>query len=171
MNKRRIFILYTLLISLICLPVYADDTVSRELKELDVKNHKIYFYKERTEYKLLLEEGENTLDITAIPEDERSKVEVKGADNLEENDYVVTVKVTDTNGKEMTYTIKAEKKEVIEEEKELGFFEKIQDNISKINFKIEWLFIGAGIIAAIFGIFKGISIVKGKNIDDTMDNF
>ena len=170
MNKKKIFVLILLLISITFIPVYADDTASRELKELTVENHNIYFYKERTDYKLLLEEGENALNIVAVPEDARAKVEVVGADNLEENNYIVTVKVTDVNGNDMTYNIKAEKKEVITDDKEMGFIEKIQDAIGK-NFKIEWLFIGLGIIAAFFGIFKAISIVKSKSIDRTMDKF
>ena len=172
MNKKRIFVLFLLIISfVICIPVYADETASRELKELTVENHNIYFYKERTQYKLLLEEGENVLNIVAVPEDSRAKVEINGADDLEANDYLVTVKVTDTNGNEMTYNIKAEKKEVITEEEEKGFFEKLQDKLGGINFKIEWLLIGIIVIALVLGVYKGISFAKSKSIDDTMDKF
>ena len=171
MNKKRIFILFLVLICFTCIPVYAVETGSRELKELDVENHNIYFYKERTEYKLLLEEGENTLNITAVPEDDRAKVQVIGADNLEENDYTVTVKVTDVNGNNMTYTIKAEKKEIITDNKEMGFFDKIQDSLSKIEIKMEWIFVVLGGTLVVFIIYKAISIKKSRTIDSTMDKF
>lgn len=169
-KKFRILILVLLMLFTVT-PVYAASSANKDLKELEVENHKIYFYKERTSYKLLLEEGENTLNITAVPDDEKAKVEITGADDLKENDYTVTIKVTAENGNSKEYTIKAEFKEVIEEEKEEGFFDGIVTMLNNMHLKVEYFIVLAGVIVLVCILNKVIGAIRGRKIDKTMDKF
>jgi hypothetical protein len=152
-------------------PVYAAASNNKDLKELTVENHEIYFYKDRTNYKVLLDDDENSLNITAVPDDSKAKVEVTGADDLKENDYTVTIKVTAENGNTKTYTIKSDFKEKIEEEKNEGFLYMLGTKLDELNLKVEYFIILIGAIFGIIIINKTISFIRGKKIDKTMDKF
>jgi hypothetical protein len=169
-NKIKILILVLVMLFTIT-PVYAASSANKDLKELEVENHKIYFYKERTSYKLLLEEGENSLKINAVPDDEKAKVEITGADDLKENDYTVTIKVTAENGNTKEYTIKGEFKEVIEEEKEEGFFEMLETKLNEMHLKVEYFIFLALFIVGVAILNKVIASIRGRKIDKTMDKF
>lgn len=171
MKKIKLMITALLLMVFTITPVYAAASSNKNLKELTVENHEIYFYKDRTNYKLLLDEGENTLKITAIPEDEKAKVEITGADDLKENNYTVTVKVTAENGNSKEYTIKGEFKEVIEEEKEEGFFEMLETKLNDMHIKPIYFAYLAGFVVLIFIINKTVGAIRGRKIDKTMDKF
>ena len=171
MKKVKLMITALLLLVFTITPVYAAASSNKNLKELTVENHEIYFYKERTNYKLLLDEGENSLNITAIADDEKAKVEVTGADDLKENNYTVTIKVTAENGNSKEYTIKGEFKEVIEEEKEEGFFEMLETKLNEMHLKPIYFVYLAGFIVLIVIINKSVGAIRGRKIDKTMDKF
>jgi hypothetical protein len=118
-----------------------------------------------------LDDDENSLNITAVPDDSKAKVEVTGADDLKENDYTVTIKVTAENGNTKTYTIKSDFKEKIEEEKNEGFLYMLGTKLDELNLKVEYFIILIGAIFGIIIINKTISFIRGKKIDKTMDKF
>ena len=64
----KILLLLLLLVTMIT-PVYAAASNNKYLKELEVEKHKIYFGKERTNYSIVLEEGENSVKVKAVAED------------------------------------------------------------------------------------------------------
>ena len=168
--RYKIITIILVLFSMIT-PVYAAASANKNLKELVVEDHEIYFYKDRTEYSVLINEGVNTLNVKAVAEDEKAKVEIKGADDLKENDYLVTVKVTAENGNSKEYNIKAEfKKEVVVEE-EKGFFDGLVTKLNEMNLKLEYFIFLAAFIVAVFLINKVIGAIRGRKIDKTMDKF
>ena len=171
MKKIKLMIIAMLLMVFSITPVYAAASSNKNLKELTVENHEIYFYKDRIKYKLLLDEGENSLNITAVPDDEKAKVEITGADDLKANDYTVTIKVTAENGNSKEYTIKGEFKEVIEEEKDEGFFTMLETKLNEMHLKPIYFLYLAGVIVLIIIINKTIFAIKGRKIDKTMDKF
>ena len=60
------------------------------LKSLSIENYEIDFSKETKTYNINIKEDVNKLNITAIPEDSNATVEIKGADNLKDSDYVIS---------------------------------------------------------------------------------
>ena len=169
--KKFVLSMIAMILLVSFVPVYAAASNNKDLKELIVENHEIYFYKDRTNYKILIEDNENSLNITATPDDEKAKVVVTGADDLKENDYTVTVKVTAENGNTKTYTIKSEFKEKIVEEKKEGFFYMLETKLDELNLKVEYFVILIAGVFAIVVINKVISFIRGKKIDRTMDKF
>ena len=67
------------------------------------------FDKDRLEYNLKVKSNTESLDLTAIAEDEKAKVEITGNGNFKEGNNVVLIKVTDENGFTKYYQINVDK--------------------------------------------------------------
>ncbi len=169
MKKIKLLLLFLIVISLI-VPVYAASK-NADLKVLEVEDHKIYFNKERTKYKVVVEEKENSLNITAIPDDNKSKVKIVGADDLKANYNRVVITVTAENGTKKEYEITAQIKEKIIEEEEVGFFEGLLNKISEMNIKMEYVYIAIGSIVGLILIVVVVRIYRDKKMEKTMDKF
>ena len=169
MKRIKLLFIFLLIFSFV-MPVYAASN-NNDLKVLEVENHKIYYNKERTKYKVVLEEGENSLNISAIADDSKSKVKIVGADDLKANYYKVTVTVTAENGSKKEYEITAQEKNKIIEEEEVGFFDELLNKISEMNIKMEYIYIGIGSLVGLILIIVGVRIYKDKKMEKTMDKF
>ena len=98
------------------------------LKSLSIKDYEIKFEKGVLEYKVKVGPSVKSLDITAIAEDYRSRVEINGNENFKEGDNTVTIKVTAENGDTREYKILVEKEakdKAVDSEEEVGKTEKI----------------------------------------------
>ncbi|MBR6113225.1 MAG: cadherin-like beta sandwich domain-containing protein, partial [Bacilli bacterium] len=98
------------------------------LKSLSIKDYEIKFEKGVLEYKVKVGPSVKSLDITAIAEDYRSRVEINGNENFKEGDNTVTIKVTAENGETREYKILVEKEakdKAVDSEEEVGKTEKI----------------------------------------------
>lgn len=107
--------------------VYYVYSSNNYLKSLNIKDYDINFEKGILEYKLKVAADVKTLEITALPEDYRSKVEINGNEEFKEGENVVTIKVTAENGNVREYKLLVNKeapKDVTDDE-ETGKTEKI----------------------------------------------
>lgn len=107
--------------------VYYVYSSNNYLKSLNIKDYDIDFNRDTLEYKLKVKSDVKFLDITAITEDYRSRVEINGNEEFKEGKNVVTIKVTAENGEEREYKLLVEKetKDVAEEEEKNGNAERI----------------------------------------------
>lgn len=67
------------------------------------------FDKDRLEYNLKVKSNTDSLDLTAIAENENAKVEITGNENFKTGNNVVLIKVTDENGFTKYYQINVDK--------------------------------------------------------------
>jgi len=167
--KNKIIVLLLLMIISIT-PVFAASS-NKYLKKLEVENHDIYFYRERYKYKIVIDEGENSVKVKAIPEDSRTRVKVIGADDLKKNNYKIIVKVTAENGTTDEYLIEASIKEKIVEQEKKGLIEDIQAFFKNLNIKTEIIIAVVGGLIGLFLVIKLIGKLKDRKIDKTMDKF
>ena len=114
---------------------------------LEVKDYKLVFDKDKTDYELIIKDGINKLNIDLMLESEKSSYEIIGDDDLLENDYKVLIKVKAENGDIRTYTIntKVEETENVQDLVDVELKDENRDE--KINRK--HLFIIGGVIVAI----------------------
>ena len=133
------------------------------LKELNVKGYILNFYKRTKNYEIEVEKGINSLEIDAKLDDDKSLLDIKGADDLKANDYKVEVIVTAEDGSKNTYTI------TVKEEKEKGNKKittaNILDKIKEIFDKYKIYIIGGGSILLLIII---ISVVVNKVSDNKL---
>ena len=78
------------------------------LKSLEVKNYKLDFKKDKNNYTLKVDKDLETLEITALTEDEKSNYTIKGNEKLK-NKSKIQIIVTAENGDVNTYTISIKK--------------------------------------------------------------
>ena len=166
----KILLILILFITMIT-PVFAAASNNKYLKELEVENHKIYFGKERTQYKIVLDEGENSVKIKAVAEDSKSKVEIKGADDIKGNNYRIVVKVTAENNTTMEYVIEASVKEEIVKEEKKSILNDINQFFTDLNIDQTTIFIVLGVIFLVIGIVLMVVKAKDRKMDKTMDRF
>lgn len=135
---------------------FSSDSSSNKLASLEVKESSLYpkFDSDVNEYKIKLKKNVSKLTIDAIAKDKNSKVEIIDNKNLNKNNSVVLVKVTDKNGFSNYYKLKVDntKKQTI-----FGI------EISKII----W-FLLIMILILIFLIL--IILIKRRKDDDDEDN-
>lgn len=135
---------------------FSSDSSSNKLASLEVKESSLYpkFDSDVNEYKIKLKKNVSKLTIDAIAKDKNSKVEIIDNKNLNKNNSVVLVKVTDKNGFSNYYKLKVDntKKQTI-----FGI------EISKII----W-FLLIMILILIFLIL--IILIKRRKDDDNEDN-
>lgn len=82
--------------------------VNTKLKSLTLSSGSIVFNPEIYEYSVNVDSTVNSIDVTAIPEDENSKVEIKNNTNLE-NGSVISIVVTGTDNSSTEYKINISK--------------------------------------------------------------
>lgn len=89
------------------------------LKSLEIDGYEITFNKETNEYKITVKNDVTSLDIKAIPEDSRARVEITGNEKFKKGNNTVTITVTAEDGSTREYKITAnkesEKKEALTE--------------------------------------------------------
>ncbi len=137
---------------------------NNNLTSLKIKNHRINFDKDKLDYKVIIEEKENNLDIEAIPENEKALVIINGADDLKASDYKVLVEVTAQDGTKKTYTINAEYSKKHKKTKEEN---KSKFKLSRNTIKI--ITITFGIVLIIGIILFIISRRKNKKLDKMLN--
>ncbi len=93
-------------------PVKEEETSSNKaLKELIIEGYELTpkFNPETTRYSLTLKEGEEKLNITATPEDEKANVTITGNENFDIENSVVRITVTAEDGTTRIYSISVSK--------------------------------------------------------------
>lgn len=89
------------------------------LKSLEIDGYEIAFDKETNEYKITVKSGVTSLDIKAIPEDNRARVEITGNEKFKKGNNTVTITVTAEDGSTREYKItvnkEADKKDALTE--------------------------------------------------------
>lgn len=83
-----------------------------KLKSLSFSKGSINFKSDKYKYKMNLDTIVNSVEVTAIPVDEKSKVEYKGNTNLKDGS-VITITVTGEDGSKSVYKVTVVKKEVV----------------------------------------------------------
>lgn len=86
------------------------------LKSLEIDGYDIEFNKDTNEYKITVKSDVTSLDIKALAEDFRSRVEITGNEGFEEGENTVTITVTAENGSVREYKLivnKEEKKQAV----------------------------------------------------------
>lgn len=96
--------------------VYYVYSSNNYLKSLNIKDFDIDFNKNTLEYKLKVKSDVKFLDITAVAEDYRSRVEISGNEEFKEGENVVTIKVTAEDGSVREYKVLVDK-EVAKDDK------------------------------------------------------
>lgn len=89
------------------------------LKSLEIDGYEIEFDRETLEYKIKVKSDVTTLDITAIPESNKARVEITGNEKFIKGDNTVTITVTAEDGSVREYKLivnkDAEKKDALTE--------------------------------------------------------
>ena len=89
------------------------------LKTLEIEGYEITFDKETLEYKIKVKSDVTSLDIKAIPESNKSRVEITGNEKFKKGNNTVTITVTAEDGSTREYKItvdkEAEKKDALTE--------------------------------------------------------
>lgn len=89
------------------------------LKTLEIDGYEITFDKETNEYKITVKGDVSSLEIKAIPEDNRARVEITGNEKFKKGNNVVTITVTAEDGSTREYKInvnkEADKKDALTE--------------------------------------------------------
>lgn len=89
------------------------------LKSLEIEGYEITFDKETLEYKIKVKSDVTSLDIKAIPESNKSRVEITGNEKFKKGNNIVTITVTAEDGSTREYKItvdkEAEKKDALTE--------------------------------------------------------
>ena len=116
MKKNVLLIL--LVISIIFLPniVNAEDENNTNLKIMRTNKENIVpnFDKGIFEYYLTVDNNTNSLDLTVVPENENSKIEISGNENFKQGNNMVEIKVIAPNGNSNSYKIYVTKTNDIE---------------------------------------------------------
>lgn len=133
---------------------------NNNLKELSIEGYEIDFDKYKKLYSIEVKNTVNSLEVTALPEATTSKVEIKGADNLTNNDNKVTIDVTSTDKKTKTYVINVKKDDdVVKSEVENNF--KVDNKYLKYAMYFAIGSLGVGLIVFIIVKIRDKKIEKG----------
>lgn len=81
------------------------------LKSLEIDGYEIEFNKVTNEYKIKVKSDVTSLDIKALSEDSRSRVEITGNENFKEGENTVTITVTAEDGTIREYKLVVDKEE------------------------------------------------------------
>lgn len=115
---KKYVLLILLVVSIIFLPniVRAEDEDNTSLKIMRTNNENIVpnFDKGIFEYYLTVDNNTNSLDLTVVPENENSKIEISGNENFKQGNNVVEIKVIASNGNSNSYKIYVTKTNDIE---------------------------------------------------------
>lgn len=115
---KKYVLLILLVVSIIFLPniVMSEDEDNTSLKIMRTNKENIVpnFDKGIFEYYLTVDNNTNSLDLTAVPENENSKIEISGNENFKQGNNVVEIKVISPNGTSNSYKIYVTKTNDIE---------------------------------------------------------
>jgi len=89
------------------------------LKELEIDGYEIEFDRETNEYKIKVKSDVTSLEIKALAEDSRSRVEITGNENFKTGENTVIITVTAENGSTREYKIIVDKEETKEKVSEI----------------------------------------------------
>lgn len=81
------------------------------LKSLEVEGYEVDFDKYTNEYRITVKSDVTSLDISALAEDYRSRVEITGNEGFKEGENTVIITVTAENGSTREYKLVVEKEE------------------------------------------------------------
>lgn len=131
------------------------------IKELKIKNHKINFEKNKTNYNITVEKNINELEIDVTLESELATYKIIGADDINANNNEIAIVVTSEDNNIITYTINVKYTDTLIEEnktvnKKIDIKTLIKKYLTKDN--ITYAAIGIGIIIIIVLLF----ILKNK---------
>ena len=77
-----------------------------------IDGYELEFDKNTSEYKITVNHDVTSLDISALAEDSRSRVEITGNGDFKEGENTVTITVTAQNGSTRIYTVNVNRKEL-----------------------------------------------------------
>lgn len=145
------------------------------LSSIEIVNYNIDFDKDKFEYNIDIDESVNELDVKAISESRKAKIDIKGNNNLKENNYKIIIDVTAEDNNLKTYTIninpkKEEKIEIIKDKTDKSKVNK------KGKFKISnktknIIIICLIILVLIITIISIICYKKDKEMDKQIDKY
>ena len=126
------------------------------IKELKIKNHKIDFEKNKTNYNITLEKNINELEIDVTLESEFATYKIIGADDIKANNNEIAIVVTSEDNNTITYTINVKYTDTLIKEnktdnKKIDIKALIKKYLTKDN--ITYAIIGIGIIVIIILLF------------------
>ena len=130
------------------------------LKLLEIEGNKIDFNKHQSIYSIEVPNEVRELKVNAIAEASTSKVEITGADNLEENNKVI-ITVTAENQEQKKYIVNINRPKV-EKGESKSFFE-ITDEQKKMGIIFAGAILGLGLIIFIIIRLRDRKIEKGMN--------
>lgn len=142
------------------------------LKSLEIDGYEITFNKETNEYKITVKNDVTSLDIKAIPEDSRARVEITGNEKFKKGNNTVTITVTAEDGSTREYKITANK----ESEKKEALIE-IEGNSNTAEKVVIIILIILVVLGLLYLIFKKdeqevatVEIKKEQKIDNKKTN-
>ena len=134
-----------------------NNSSSAFIKELKIKNYKINFDKNKTNYNITIEKDINELDIDIKLENENATYKIIGADDLKSNNNEVAIIVTSEDNNIITYTINIKYDDIITEtnnQKKLDIKHLINKYLTKDNLTYAVITIGIIIIIILLFILK-----------------
>lgn len=160
-------IVYITLMFLLLIPtiVLAEDEeqdkkYNNYLKTLEIEGYSIDFMKHQSIYSIEVPVEVREVKVNAVAEATNAKVEIIGADNLEENNKII-INVTAENGEVKKYIVNV--KRIKEEKKEKGSFFEITDDQKKLAIIFASIILGIGIIIFIIIRIRDRKIEKGMD--------
>jgi len=134
-----------------------DKSSSAFIKELKIKNYKIDFDKNKTNYNITIEKDINELDLNITLENDKATYKIIGADDLKSNNNEIAIIVTSEDNNMITYTINVKYDDIIEEKtntKKLDIKFLIKKYLTKDNLTYAGITIGIIIIIILLFILK-----------------
>ena len=138
------------------------------LSNLIIDGYNIDFKKDKKEYSISVLDNVNSLNINAIPENNKAKVNIVGNNDLKANNDIVTIEVTSESGRKNTYTIKINRQATTTTKATKD--KKKKNNIDKKKL-IQIACIVVPIIVLLIIIVSVISIVKRVKLNKQIDKF
>lgn len=156
----------------VAIPVTYYYSSNNYLKSLEIDGYEITFNKETNEYKITVKNDVTSLDIKAIPEDSRARVEITGNEKFKKGNNTVTITVTAEDGSTREYKITANK----ESEKKEALTE-IEGNSNTAEKVVIIILIILVVLGLLYLIFKKdeqevatVEIKKEQKIDNKKTN-
>lgn len=130
-------------------PIVYNYSSNNYLKLLEIDGYEVKFDKEVYEYKIKVKSDVTSLDIKALAEDYRSRVEITGNENFKKGENVVTITVTAENGTTKEYKIVVEK-----EAEKKGAITEIEDSSNTAEKVVIIILIILVVLGLLYLIFK-----------------
>lgn len=119
------------------------------LKSLEIEGYEITFDKETLEYKIKVKSDVTSLDIKAIPESNKSRVEITGNEKFKKGNNTVTITVTAEDGSTRKYKITVDK-----EAEKKGALTEIEDSSNTAEKIVIIILIILVVLGLLYLIFK-----------------